>query len=122
MDDEQVEEVTRWEDDVDNGWKEVRYRKRAKEERKHVRASPTRPPRRDGAQLISKSNMASRMPRLPTGDYKIVIRPRGGLQISQLSLTELDEAVYEAAEILYKERYGHNLPEQLPEHRGRQHP
>ncbi|KAH7940927.1 hypothetical protein HPB49_008144 [Dermacentor silvarum] len=44
------------------------------------------------------------MPRLPTGDYKIVIRPRGGQQISQLSLTELDEAMYEAAEIRYEER------------------
>lgn len=44
------------------------------------------------------------MPRLPTGDFKIVIRPRGGLQLSKLSLTELDKAVYEAAEIPYEER------------------
>ncbi|KAH7959235.1 hypothetical protein HPB49_009468 [Dermacentor silvarum] len=106
MDDEQDEEVTQREDDVDNGWKEVRYRKRAKEGRQHIRASPspTRTPRRRGAQLISKINRASRMPRLPTRDYKIVIRPRGELQISQLSLTELDKAVYEAAEIRYEER------------------
>ncbi|KAH7977982.1 hypothetical protein HPB49_004116 [Dermacentor silvarum] len=106
MDDEQEEEVTQRDDDVDNGWKEVRYRKRAKEGRQHIRASPspTRTPRRHGAQLISKINRASRMPRLPTGHYKIVIRPRGGLQISQLSLTELDKALYEAAEIRYEER------------------
>ncbi|KAH8036789.1 hypothetical protein HPB51_005657 [Rhipicephalus microplus] len=44
------------------------------------------------------------MPRLPTGDYKIVIRPRGGLQLPKLSLMELDEAVYESAEIPYEER------------------
>ncbi|KAL1481634.1 hypothetical protein MTO96_034326 [Rhipicephalus appendiculatus] len=103
---QQTVEVTQREDEVNNGWKEVRYRKRAKEGRQQRRGSPspTRTPRTHGAQLISRITRASRMPRLPTGDYKIVIRPRGGLQISQLSLTELNKAVYEAAKIPYEER------------------
>ncbi|KAH7942552.1 hypothetical protein HPB49_025116 [Dermacentor silvarum] len=38
------------------------------------------------------------------GDYNIVIRPRGGLQPSQLSLLHLGQAIYEAAGIRYDER------------------
>lgn len=100
------EDVTQQEDDTGNGWTEVRNRKRAKKGSQERRGSPspTRTPRTRGANLISRITRASKMPRLPTGDFKIVIRPRGGLQLSKLSLTELDKAVYEAAEIPYEER------------------
>ncbi|KAH7937992.1 hypothetical protein HPB49_019068 [Dermacentor silvarum] len=86
-----------------NGWKVVRYKRRAKEEAKRAMpsASPNRPRR---AEPRSSHNRASKMPQLPTGDYTIVIRSRGGLQLSQLGLLQLGQATYEAAGIRYDER------------------
>ncbi|KAH7949535.1 hypothetical protein HPB49_011962 [Dermacentor silvarum] len=67
-------------------------------------ASPNRLPKASGAKIISQVNRASKMPKLPMRDYKIVIRPRGGLQLSQLSLLQLGQAIYEAAAIRCDER------------------
>ncbi|KAH7937461.1 hypothetical protein HPB49_012609 [Dermacentor silvarum] len=106
-----MEIVDRSDDDIrqemedDNGWKVVRYKRRAKKEAKCAMpsASPSRLPKASGAKIISQVNRASKMPKLPMGDYKIVIRPRGGLQLSQLSLLHLGQAIYEAAGIRYDE-------------------
>lgn len=102
-----MEVVERSDDDIrqemedDTGWKVVRYKRRAKEEA--TRDMPSAGPNR-GAKIISQVNRASKMPKLPMGDYKVVIRPRGGLQLSQLSLLQLGQAIYEAAGIRYDER------------------
>ncbi|KAH7961779.1 hypothetical protein HPB52_012079 [Rhipicephalus sanguineus] len=54
--------------------------------------------------LLGRIEKTSRMPRLPAGDYKVVIRPRGGLCVAQLGPTEINRCVYEAAGIPFEER------------------
>lgn len=42
---------------------------------------------------------ASRMPYLPKGDFKIIIRPKGGLNIAELGAARVASCVYQAAGI-----------------------
>ncbi|XP_070377510.1 uncharacterized protein [Dermacentor albipictus] len=42
---------------------------------------------------------ASRMPYLPKGDFKIIIRPKGGLKIGELGAARVASCVYQAAGI-----------------------
>ncbi|KAH7960217.1 hypothetical protein HPB49_017782 [Dermacentor silvarum] len=107
-----MEVVDRSDDDIlqemedDNGWKVVRYKRWVKKEAKRAMpsASPNRLPKASGAKVISQGNRASKMAKLPMGDYKILIRPIGGLQLSQLSLLQEGQAIYHAAGIRYDER------------------
>ncbi|KAL1473490.1 hypothetical protein MTO96_038628 [Rhipicephalus appendiculatus] len=46
---------------------------------------------------INRIEKASRMPKLPAGDYKVVIRPRGGLCVAALSPTDITRGIHEAA-------------------------
>ncbi|KAL1473476.1 hypothetical protein MTO96_038639 [Rhipicephalus appendiculatus] len=45
----------------------------------------------------------SRTPRLPAGDYMVVIRPGGGLWVAQLDPTEMNRCIYEAAGIPFED-------------------
>ncbi|KAH6947828.1 hypothetical protein HPB50_021599 [Hyalomma asiaticum] len=42
---------------------------------------------------------SSRMPQLPRGDYKIIIRPKGGLRVAEHGAARLATSIYHAAEI-----------------------
>ncbi|KAH8030545.1 hypothetical protein HPB51_008574 [Rhipicephalus microplus] len=46
---------------------------------------------------MSRIEKASRMPKLPAGDYKIVIPPRGGLRVAAFSPTDITRGIHEAA-------------------------
>ncbi|XP_075738402.1 uncharacterized protein LOC142783232 [Rhipicephalus microplus] len=46
---------------------------------------------------MSRTEKASRMLKLPAGDYKIVIRPRGGLRLAALGPTDITRGIHEAA-------------------------
>ncbi|KAH8029185.1 hypothetical protein HPB51_023750 [Rhipicephalus microplus] len=46
---------------------------------------------------MSRIEKASRMPKLPAGDYKITIRPRGGLRVAALGPTDITRGIHEAA-------------------------
>ncbi|KAH6936147.1 hypothetical protein HPB50_014178 [Hyalomma asiaticum] len=48
---------------------------------------------RNHARLLVRIQKTSRMPRLPAGDYKVVIRPRGGLSVAQLAFEERESDV-----------------------------
>ncbi|KAL1468298.1 hypothetical protein MTO96_041583 [Rhipicephalus appendiculatus] len=54
--------------------------------------------------LLGRIEKRSRMPRLPAGDYKVVIRPRGGLCVAQLGPTEINSCIYEASGIPFEDR------------------
>ncbi|KAH8027241.1 hypothetical protein HPB51_003745 [Rhipicephalus microplus] len=54
---------------------------------------------------MSRIEKASRMPKLPVGDYKIVIRPRGGLCVAALSPTDITRGIHEAATTLPEVRH-----------------
>ncbi|KAH7956054.1 hypothetical protein HPB52_005790 [Rhipicephalus sanguineus] len=60
--------------------------------------SDTRPSR---AKRINKGKLlkGARMPDLPRGDIKIVLRPRGGLHVSDVTRVELSRAIAAAAQI-----------------------
>ncbi|KAH8042795.1 hypothetical protein HPB51_025847 [Rhipicephalus microplus] len=46
---------------------------------------------------MSHIEKASRMPKLPAGDYKTVIRPRGGLRVAALGPTDITRGIHEVA-------------------------
>ncbi|KAH7968671.1 hypothetical protein HPB52_010614 [Rhipicephalus sanguineus] len=46
---------------------------------------------------INRIEKASRMPKLPAGDYKVVIRPRGGLCVAALGPMDITRGIHEAA-------------------------
>ncbi|KAH6930627.1 hypothetical protein HPB50_015584 [Hyalomma asiaticum] len=49
---------------------------------------------RNHARLLGLIQKTNRMPRLPAGDYKVVIRPRGGLYVAQLVPMETNSGIY----------------------------
>ncbi|KAH7940635.1 hypothetical protein HPB49_002666 [Dermacentor silvarum] len=89
---------------ISKAWKEARHRRSDRQTSQHRESalSPTRSdncndnPRKGRLEQIRK---ASRMPHLPRGDYKIVIRPREGLKISEHGIVHLIAAVRDAAGI-----------------------
>ncbi|KAH8040869.1 hypothetical protein HPB51_013039 [Rhipicephalus microplus] len=46
---------------------------------------------------MNRIEKASRVPKLPVGGYKIVIRPRGGLRVAALGPTDITRDIHEAA-------------------------
>ncbi|KAL1470478.1 hypothetical protein MTO96_040405 [Rhipicephalus appendiculatus] len=101
--------ITQKEMDNSKGWTVVRNRRSRRQDSQHHEnnLSPTRPvertdsPRKGRLQQIRK---ASRMPHLPRGDYKIVIRPTGGIKLSEHGVVNLTAAVQDAAGIPVVER------------------
>lgn len=53
-------------------------------------------PRQRG-RLLAKNSVASKQPRLPSDALKLIVRPRGGLQLSKISTYQLLEAICTAA-------------------------
>ncbi|KAH8026638.1 hypothetical protein HPB51_023148 [Rhipicephalus microplus] len=54
---------------------------------------------------MSRIEKASRMPKLLMGDYKIVIRPRGGLGVAALGPTDITRGIHESAATSLKVRH-----------------
>ncbi|KAH6941351.1 hypothetical protein HPB50_016734 [Hyalomma asiaticum] len=59
--------------------------------------------RRGGRSIVSKVLRASKMPRLPRDDIKIVVRPKDGLDIRKTCGTSLDEAIRQEAGVADEE-------------------
>ncbi|KAL1416532.1 hypothetical protein MTO96_027895 [Rhipicephalus appendiculatus] len=55
--------------------------------------------KKQGEQLLRQITKASRMPHLPRGDYKIIIRPRGSLRVAECGAVRLATSIYQAAAI-----------------------
>ncbi|KAH7981867.1 hypothetical protein HPB52_001356 [Rhipicephalus sanguineus] len=51
------------------------------------------PTRRGGKSIMNKILRASKMPRLPRNDIKVIVRPRDGLNIRNTCRASLDEAI-----------------------------
>ncbi|XP_054921046.1 b(0,+)-type amino acid transporter 1-like [Dermacentor andersoni] len=101
--------ISQEEVDTSKGWKEVRHRRSDRRTSQHREStlSPTRLDKRNNNPWkgrLEQIRKASRMPHLPRGDYKIVIRPRGGLKISEHGIVPLTVAVQDAAGIPRDER------------------
>ncbi|KAH7941362.1 hypothetical protein HPB49_012702 [Dermacentor silvarum] len=95
--------------DTSEGWKDVRYRRSHRQASQHREStlSPTWPYKRNDNPRkgrLEQIRNASRMPHLPRGDYKIVIRPRGALKISEHGIVHLTAAVQDVAGIPRDER------------------
>ena len=115
--------ITQEEMDNSKGWTEVRNRRSSRQDSQHHenKLSPTRPverndaPRKGRLEQICK---ASRMPHLPRGDYKIVIRPTGGIKISEHRVVNLTAAVQDAAGGPLEGKGGGNIcppkPQKIP--------
>ncbi|KAH7960997.1 hypothetical protein HPB49_025616 [Dermacentor silvarum] len=101
--------ITQEEIDTSKGWKEVSNRRSHRQTSQHREStlSPTWPDKRNDNPRkgrIEQIRKASRMPHLPRRDYKIVIRPRGALKISEHGIIHLTAAVQDAAGIPPDER------------------
>ncbi|KAH6941184.1 hypothetical protein HPB50_014882 [Hyalomma asiaticum] len=59
--------------------------------------------RRGGRSIVRKVLRASKMPRLPRDDIKIVVRPKDGLDIRKTCGTSLDEAIRQEAGVADEE-------------------
>ncbi|KAL1420533.1 hypothetical protein MTO96_000509 [Rhipicephalus appendiculatus] len=86
----------RAEDGDAEGWIQVTYKRKGRaspneETEQGIRSrSPTR---RGGKSIVNKILRASKMPRLPTDDIKIIVRPRDELNIRNTCRASLDEAI-----------------------------
>ncbi|KAH7938567.1 hypothetical protein HPB49_025324 [Dermacentor silvarum] len=88
----------------DQGWQTAGARRagaKSWDANPNAAATPSAPRshKSSGAALKSKIIRASRMPVLPKEDTKIVIRPRGGLDISKNRASTVAEAILAAAGI-----------------------
>ncbi|KAH6947497.1 hypothetical protein HPB50_019573 [Hyalomma asiaticum] len=96
------------EDDATDGWTYVTY-KRKKEAVPKASDTPKSSfplpnPRKAGQRITNKIQNSSKMPKLPEGDVRVIIRPRDGLNIRATCLVSLDEAIYEAAGMTREEQ------------------
>ncbi|KAH7963760.1 hypothetical protein HPB52_022724 [Rhipicephalus sanguineus] len=84
-------------DSVADGWIEVTRRRRGRANHNKVEgqedARSQSPMRQGGRSIVSKVLRASKMPRLPSDDLKIIVRPRDGLNIRSTCGVSLDEAI-----------------------------
>ncbi|KAH6935893.1 hypothetical protein HPB50_011405 [Hyalomma asiaticum] len=93
--------VSKEEFEDNTGWRLVGQRKPTKpmsgEQRKE---SPMwRKCRKQRKQRLRQIIRASRMPQLPKEDYKIIVRPRGGLRITDYRAASITNSIYRAADI-----------------------
>ncbi|KAH8038464.1 hypothetical protein HPB51_001637 [Rhipicephalus microplus] len=114
---------TRRDSDGDTeGWIEVTYKRKGRvsygEETAQKGTRSRSPTRRDGKSIGSKILQASKMPRLPADDIKIIVRPRDGLSIRHTCRASLDEAIrQEAGDLKINGRkYETNAYVSAPEH------
>ncbi|XP_037505517.1 uncharacterized protein LOC119381836 [Rhipicephalus sanguineus] len=83
------------------GWRTVGSRKPTRQQASAacVETSDCNNNKRQGEQRLQQITKASRMPNLPRGDYKIIIRPRGGLRVAECGAVRLATSIYQAAAI-----------------------
>ncbi|KAL1424129.1 hypothetical protein MTO96_003627 [Rhipicephalus appendiculatus] len=88
-------------DSVADGWIEVRHRRGGRANHNEVAgqedARSHSPMHQGGRSIVSKVLRASKMPRLPRDDIKIIFRPRDGLNIRSTCGVSLDEAIRNGA-------------------------
>ncbi|KAH8022433.1 hypothetical protein HPB51_024532 [Rhipicephalus microplus] len=79
------------------GWIEVAYKRKGRvssgEDKTQKGTRSRSATRRGGKNIVSKILQASKMPRLPADDIKIIVRPRDGLSIRHTCRTSLTEAI-----------------------------
>ncbi|KAH7951767.1 hypothetical protein HPB52_012750 [Rhipicephalus sanguineus] len=86
----------RAEDGDAEGWIDVTYRRKDRANRNEEaekQGTRSRSPTRRGGKSIMKILRASKMPRLPRNDIKVIVRPRDGLNIRNTCRASLDEAI-----------------------------
>ncbi|KAH6936336.1 hypothetical protein HPB50_016197 [Hyalomma asiaticum] len=91
---------------LDPGWTQVTRRRRRANATEVAAKEETRPrsaTRRGGRSIVSKVLRASKRPRLPRDDIKIVVRPKDGLDIRKTCGTSLDEAIGQEAGVADEE-------------------
>ncbi|KAH7939720.1 hypothetical protein HPB52_016398 [Rhipicephalus sanguineus] len=95
------ETISREEFEESTGWSTVGSKKLAREQPLEPSAEPQRGnnSKKQREQRLRQITRSSRMPPLPRGDYKIIIRPRGGLRVADHGAARLATSIYHAAEI-----------------------
>ncbi|KAL1485396.1 hypothetical protein MTO96_010118 [Rhipicephalus appendiculatus] len=95
-------------DESTNRWTYVTYKKKKAAERKESDTSKSNfsppNPRKAGQMIAGRILNSSKMPRLPEGEVKVIIRPRDGLNIRATCSASLDETIYEAAGLTRDDR------------------
>lgn len=101
---EQARSVSMGEDEDDDGvadgWIEVTQKSGRASQNKVVKQEDARSPspmRQGRRSIVSKVLRASKMPRLPRDDIKVIVRPRDGLNIRSTCGASLDEAIRNGA-------------------------
>ncbi|KAL1445464.1 hypothetical protein MTO96_045017 [Rhipicephalus appendiculatus] len=117
----QGENISQEEFKAGTGWSTVSSKKRTVESHatSDFSAHRTADSRKQQREQKLKRQLvkASRMPYLPKGDYKIIIRPKGRLNIAELGAARVASCVYQAAGIPGEQREGrHRVPERTAEH------
>ncbi|KAL1468041.1 hypothetical protein MTO96_025800 [Rhipicephalus appendiculatus] len=73
----------------------------------------------NGNRIKNRVARASRMPYMPKDHFKIILRPRGGINISKMGSTKVGKAIIEAAGLgVRPDDVRHHMPERQPEHNG----
>ncbi|KAH7949905.1 hypothetical protein HPB49_016622 [Dermacentor silvarum] len=93
--------VSRKEFEESAGWRTVGSKKLSREKPLDQGAEPKRgnSSKKQREERLRQIARSSRMPQLPRGDYKIIIRPRGGLRVADHGAARLATSIYHAAEI-----------------------
>ncbi|KAL1474241.1 hypothetical protein MTO96_038136 [Rhipicephalus appendiculatus] len=93
--------ISREEFEESTGWSTVGSRKLARAQPLEPGADSQRDnnSKKQREQRLRQITRSSRMPPLPRGDYKIIIRPRGGLRVADHGAARLATSIYDAAEI-----------------------
>ncbi|XP_075721824.1 uncharacterized protein LOC142765138 [Rhipicephalus microplus] len=95
------EPISREEFEESTGWSTVGSKKSTRGQSLEPGADSQRGnnSRKRREQCLSQITRLSRMPPLPRGDYKIIIRPKGGLRLTDYGAARLATCIYHAAEI-----------------------
>ncbi|KAH6935549.1 hypothetical protein HPB50_006766 [Hyalomma asiaticum] len=106
--DETEERENAWKEEYEDntGWRLVGQSKPKKQ--MPGEQSEERPMGRKGKkqreQRIRQITRASRVPQLPKADYKVIVRPRGGLRVTDYGAARIANCIYRAANIPRKEQ------------------
>ncbi|KAH7982039.1 hypothetical protein HPB52_002688 [Rhipicephalus sanguineus] len=84
-----------------DGWIEVTRRKKKREARRDDEPSPQRETQMRGRKggIVKKILRTSKMPRLPKGNIKVIMRPRNRLNLRTAGGVALDETIRRTADI-----------------------
>ncbi|KAH6940692.1 hypothetical protein HPB50_005086 [Hyalomma asiaticum] len=95
------ETISRKEFEESSGWRTVGSRKLLIEQPPVTGAESQRGnnSKKQCERRLRQIERSSRMPQLPRGDYKIIIRPKGGLRVAEHGAARLATSIYHAAKI-----------------------